>query len=119
MFNITDVEAGWLTLHINDDEFVCSYLTDVEYELRKILELLNNDVCRIEFEGEGPMLYLTCFMEPYRDVLHIIWEQYGKGVIPHIKHIETPYNLFCDSIVDWFNNNRKYYHDNFGYEHDD
>lgn len=120
MFNITDVKYGWLNLHIGMESFICSYLDDVEFELKRILELKDyRDVIRIEFDGEWSELYLTCFREPYRDILHIMWEEYQKGEIPRFVSIEYPYNGLCKEINNWFENNRKYYHDNFGYKFDD
>lgn len=122
MFNITDVKYGWLTLHISDFNFVCSYLTDVKYELEKILHLrddIYSDVCRLCFDGEGPELFLTCFVEEYgQERLHIMWEEYDRYGNNKMRQFIMPYESFCDEVNKWFENNEKYYHDNFGYEYD-
>lgn len=121
MFDITDVECGWLTLHISDFEFVCSYITDVKYELEKILHLRDDvysGVCRICLDGERPELFLTCFVEEYGEKrLHIIWEEYGNNN-DRIEQLIVPYESFCNEIKKWFEDNKEYYHDNFGYEYD-
>ena len=121
MFNITDVECGWLTLHISDFEFVCSSITDVKYELEEVLHLRDDvysEVCRLHFDGEGPELFLTCFVEEYGEKrLHIMWEEYGNNN-DRIEQLIVPYEPFCNEIKKWFDDNEEYYYDNFGYEYD-
>lgn len=69
--------------------------------------------------GEGPELFLTCFVEEYgQERLHIMWEEYDRYGHNKMRQFIMPYESFCDEVNKWFENNEKYYHDNFGYEYD-
>lgn len=73
MINVTNINAGWLNLHIADKVFSVSYLTDVKDELDKIYMLDDNSLQLLYFDGEEDDLYLTIRKE-FDDII-IIWEE--------------------------------------------
>ena len=59
MIDIYDIRAGWATLQIGDCTFDVSYLSDLKYELDKLIRL-HEEVDKIDYEvnrcildGEG------------------------------------------------------------------
>jgi hypothetical protein len=95
MIDITDIHAGWLTLHIGTHKFGVSYLTDVEEELNKIFilpEIGQGRALVLYFDGEGKDLYLTMRLED--DNLVILWEEWSFGLDPYLYFLTYSYEEF-------------------------
>lgn len=94
MIKVTDMENGWLTLHINDKSFGVSYLTDFKGAMDMVLKLSDGDqeVNRMLFDGEGLDLYLTAWR--YYEKLFIVWEVDDGEFKPEIMIFD--YEKFMD-----------------------
>lgn len=121
MFNITDIEAGWLNLHIGNKKFQASYLTNVKEELDYLFNFesaFKNDnilVRRIYIDGEGDDLYLTAW-KTY-DKLTIIWEHADfDNPEYNIVVLYFDYNDFMKKYNEVWNNIMGDYNKNFKYD---
>lgn len=116
LFDISNVQFGWLTMSLSGKIFIVSYLTDFLENMKAILNLSDeNDCVRLYFDGEGIDLYLTCYLHPYKNRIFIVWEEYGSRVEPDITVLEMDYDNLCRDIKNWFRKNKRVYDRNFGY----
>ena len=105
MIKVTDMEHGWLTLHINNESFYVSYLTDFKKAMDMVLKLSDGDqeVNRMLFDGEGLDLYLTAWR--YYEKLFIVWEVDDDEFKPEImifdyEEFMGDYRVMLEGIAD-------------------
>ena len=84
MIKVTDMEHGWLTLHINSKQFCVSYLTDFKKAMDILLNLseIDQEIKRIYFDGEGLDLFLTAWRCNGR--FFIVWELDDSDSSPEV-----------------------------------
>lgn len=108
MINVTNINAGWLNLHIADKVFSVSYLTDVKDELDKIYMLDDKPLQLLYFDGEGSDLYLITRKE-FNNII-VIWEEctkYGEFIV---KRFEFDYETFKKELSEvWKRVEQDYY----------
>lgn len=122
MFGITDIAAGWLRLTLysgfKSKSFYVSYLSDFINEMNYLLDvtMADTDVRRIMLDGEGQELYLTAWVEQYKDKLHLVWEEYDKKGNLKSKMYVFNRTKFINHFNRIFKNIEKQYYESFDWE---
>lgn len=124
MFNISNINAGWLKLRVGDKEFHASYLTDVKEELDYLFDFescaIKNDtnVRRIHVDGEGVDLYLTAWK--IFDQLIVVWEDdvdNPNSPLFDVDIFHFNYEEFMQKYYDIWDNVIEDYNKYFKYDH--
>jgi hypothetical protein len=115
MVDIYNINSGWLTIKINDREFVASYLTNVVEDIDEKINYLSENLFYyhnpelIYFDGEGKDLYLT--LKTNGEKLILIWEQYDKENL--LEAMTFNFNEFVDEWKELKTRIKDDYNENF------
>lgn len=96
MIDITNIDCGWLDLHIGDRTFKVSYLTDVAKELNGIKNFLSNGEQLCFFDGETSVLHLI--IKKHNDNIIVIWKEYDEDDNEILDKFEFNYAHF---LYEW------------------